>query len=160
MSSVSECKPCQAKSQYEPVALSIYKRGRDCIIAKLTTFLKDIEPILAIAVKNQIGTSEMVSLPVVVIEYAQQRGATWLYWRRDHAMEMRRVDLQTLRRRGYLQRDGEIYFPLSAMEPVPWRQWEFAKRVIKLNTQVNEVKPNFNAPKQLALAFEVAANER
>lgn len=156
--SIFECKPYETKSQSEPVALSIYKRGKDCVIAKLTNFFNS-EPILAIAVKNQIGTSEMISLPVEVTRYAQQHGAQWLYWRRDrYPKEMRRVELQTLREKGYLQRDGEVYFPLSKMETIPWRQWEYAQRVVNL-THEAEAKPDLNVPKQLVLAFEGVTSE-
>jgi len=156
MSLVSEFRKSGTESQVEPVALSIYKRGKDCIIAKLTAFLDDSESILAIAVKNQVGTSEMVSLPVVVIDYAQRHDARWLYWRRDrYPLEMRRILLGKVRKEGYLQRDGEIYLPLASMEPVPWRQWEYAERVIHLDCEA-EGKPDLNVPKQLALAFEGA----
>jgi hypothetical protein len=152
--SVLECKPCCTKSQYEPVALCLFKRGRDCVIAKLTTFIGNDEPILAIAVKNQVGTSEMISLPLVIIDYAQQQGVMWLYWRRDRfPMEMRRVELQTLKGSGYLQRDGEIYFPLEKMEIVPWCQWEYAQRVVRLDYKA-EAEPDMSVPKQLSLAWE------
>lgn len=158
--SIFECIPREPKSQSEPVALSIYKRGKDCIIAKLTTFLNGNEHILAIAVKNQVGTSEMVSLPVVVIDYAQQHGARWLYWRRDrHPMEMRRLELRRMRGGGFLQSDGEVYFPLANMDSGPWRQWEYAAKVIRLANEASEDKSDPNVPKQLALAFEAVANE-
>jgi hypothetical protein len=71
---------------------------------------------------------------------------------------MRRVELATLKRRGYLQRDGEVYFPLATMEPVPWRQWEYAERVIHLDYEAED-KPDLNVPKQLVFALEGAANE-
>ena len=148
---------CLAR-QVEPVALQVFKRGRWCIVAKLTNL--DSELVLGIAIKEQQGTQEMVSLPLQVIDYAQSHGAWWLYWRRDrHPVEMRRVELQTLKRKGFLQRDGEVYFPLAAMEPVPWRQWEYAEKVIRLAPEVKEDKPDLNVPKQLMLAFEGVVNE-
>lgn len=52
-------------------------------------------------------------------------------------MEMRRVELGTLRQKGYLKRDGEIYFPIAAMEVVPWREWRYAKPVVKLEASVH-----------------------
>lgn len=159
MSFVTQCIDTTTRSQLEPIALAIHKRGKECIVAKLTSF-PDGEPILAIAVKSQIGSSEMISLPVQVIAYAQSHGARWLYWRRDrHPVEMRRVELQVLKQKGYLQRDNEVYFPLAAMEQVPWRQWEYAQRVVNLTPEVKEDKPDLDVPKQLSLAFEGAVNE-
>jgi len=156
--SVSECRVYKAQSQVEPVALAVFKRGRWCIVPKVTTL--DSETVLGIAIKEQQGTQEMVSLPIQVIDYAQIYGARWLYWRRDrHPLEMRRVELATLRQKGYLQRDSEVYFPLAAMEPVPWHQWEYAEKVVRLAPEIKEDKPDLNIPKQLALAFEGAANE-
>ncbi len=148
---------CLAR-QVEPIALAVFKRGRWCVVAKLT--ILDGETVLGIAIKEQQGTQEMVSLPLQVIDYAQSHGARWLYWRRDrHPIEMKRVELQTLKQRGFLQRDGEVYFPLAAMELVHWRQWEYAEKVIRLAPEVKEDKPDLNVPKQLVLAFEGAANE-
>jgi hypothetical protein len=149
-----ECKPLDAKSQLEPVALSVLKRGRWCIVGKLTTLNSEI--VLGIAIKEQQGTSEIISLPPAAVEYAEQHGARWLYWRKDrHPLEMRRVELQAFRQKGFLQHDGEVYFPLAKMEPVPWRQWEYAERVIHLGDHA-EGKPGMNVPKQLSLALEGA----
>jgi len=156
--SVLECRAYETESQVEPVALQVFKRGRWCVVGKLTRLGNDT--VLGIAIKEQQGTQEMVSLPLQVIDYAQSHGARWLYWRRDrHPVEMRRVELQTLKRKGFLQRDGEVYLPLATMEPVPWRQWEYAEKVIRLAPEVKEGKPDLNVPKQLVFALEGAANE-
>ena len=156
--SVLECRAYETESQAEATALAVFKRGRWCVIAKLTNLNGEL--VLGIAIKEQQGTQEMVSLPLQVIDYAQSHGARWLYWRRDrHPVEMRRVELQTLKRKGFLQRDGEVYLPLATMEPVPWRQWEYAEKVIRLAPEVKEGKPDLNVPKQLVFALEGAANE-
>jgi hypothetical protein len=146
------------KSQVERVALSIYKKGKNRIVCKVTTFSDSAEPILAIAVKNQVGTSEMFSLPMSAINFAVRCGVRWVYHRYDRApFVMRRVLLQTLKERGFLQRDGEIYFALARMEPVPWRPWRYAERILELDNEA-ETKAEVNAPKQLALAFEGCAS--
>jgi hypothetical protein len=148
---------CLAR-QVEPIALAVFKRGRWCVMAKLTNLGN--ETVLGIAIKEQQGTSEMISLPLAVIDYAGQHAARWLYWRRDRfPSEMRRIPLDKLKRDGYLQRDGEVYFPLAAMEEVPWRQWEYAEKVIRLAPKVKEDKPDLYVPIQLALALEGAVNE-
>ena len=157
MSVAIEFKGSETGSQIEPVALAVFKRSKWCIVAKLTTL--DGEPVLGIAVKQQQGTDTTISVPVQVVDYAERHGARWLYWRKDrYPVEMRRILLSRVRKDGYLQRDGEFYIHLSAMEPVLWRQWEYAKRVVNLTAQV-EVKPDLNVPKQLVFALEGAANE-
>jgi hypothetical protein len=147
--SALECKSCAAKSQ-EPVALAVFKRGRWCIIAKLTFFSGDAEPILAIGIRGQRGTSEMFSLPLSAINFAVRCGVRWVYHRYDRfPFQMRRVLLQTFKQNGYLQKDGEIYFPLAGMEVVPWQQWQYATRVIELPTEEDE-----SVAKQLSMFVE------
>jgi hypothetical protein len=114
-----------------PVALAVSKRGRWCIVAKLTHFVGSREPILAVAWRSQQGTKAAISLPVAVLDYARQRGATRFYLRDDRRMTMLVCDLATFER-GQLRPDGERYIPLSWLQPVHWRPWAYAKQVVEL----------------------------
>ena len=117
-----------------PVALAVQKRGRGCVVGKLTYFIGDREPVLAVAWRSQQGTKAAISMPVAAIEYARERGATRFYLRDDRAMTMLTCDL-TVFNRGKLQPDGERYIPLSWLQPVPWRPWAYAKTVVELAAQ-------------------------
>ena len=114
-----------------PVALAVQKRGRRCIVAKLTHFVGDREPILAVAWRSQQGTKAAISLPLPVLEYARQHGASRFYLRDDKRMTMLTCDLATFDR-GQLRSDGERYIPLSWLQPVAWRAWAFTEKVVEL----------------------------
>ena len=116
---------------FTPTALAVSKRGRLCIVAKLTHFVGDHEPILAVAWRSQQGTKAAISMPVAVLEYARQRGVTRFYLRDDRHMTMLTCDLATFER-GQLRPDNERYVPLSQLEPVPWRQWAYAETIVEL----------------------------
>lgn len=128
----------------QPVALAVFKRSRWCVVAKVTRFDGEREPVLAVAWRAQQGTQEAISLPVAVIEYARQAGVTRFYLRDDRRMAMWTCDLATFER-GRLQTDGERYAPLTWLQPVPWRQWEYAETIVRLE------RPQTEAPAQLSL---------
>lgn len=141
---------------FEPLAIEVVKRGRPCIVAKIT-FLDD-QPILAIAHRNQHGTSSLISIPVCALDYAEKHGVRDLYFRRDTTAEMYRMSLSDVRKRGYLQAsDGvmERFIRVENMQRVPWRKWPFAESVIRLGekpepTSVGQaVGPREPATKQL-----------
>lgn len=118
-------------------ALAVSKRGRWCVVAKLTHFHGDAETILAVAWRRQQGTTTALSVPVVVLEYAKQRGVTRFYLRDDRNMRMWTCDLATFDR-GKLQADGERYVPLAWLQEVTWRDWVYAKRVVNLGPAKHE----------------------
>lgn len=120
-----------------PVALSIQKRSRPCIVAKIT-FL-DGEPVLAVAHRNQHGVDTTVSIPTAVLGYAQDRGCRWFYLRRDNTGEMMRIGLADLQKPGigWLKTScgiAEWFIKLEKMQPVPWRRWAYAERIVQLQT--------------------------
>ena len=135
----------------QPVALAVFKRSRWCIVAKVTFFDGDREPILAVAWRGQQGTREAISLPEAAIEYARQAGVTRFYLRDDRRMAMLTCDLVTFER-GKLQADGERYLPLTWLKPVPWRPWTFAETTVQLQ---GHPRPE-PAGRQLTLFTEVA----
>lgn len=114
------------------LALAVSKRGRWCVVAKVTHFYGDAEPILAVAWRRQQGTTTAISVPVVVLEYAKQRGVSRFYLRDDRTMQMWMCDLATFDR-GKLLADGERYIPLAWLQQVTWRDWVYAKRVVNLD---------------------------
>jgi len=119
----------------QPVALAIQKRGRPCIVAKITYL--DGEPILAVAHRNQHGVDSTISIPTVALRYAQERGCRWLYFRRDSDGEMRRIALADLQKPGigWLKTScgiAEWFVKLDRMEPVPWQPWPYAERIVQL----------------------------
>ena len=127
-----------------PVALTMQKHGRVCVVAKLTYFIGEREPILAVAWRGQRGTKAAISMPAVALEYARRHGVTRFYLRDDRTMRMWTCDL-TAFERGKLQPDGERYIPLSWLQPVSWRAWAYAKTIVRL------AAPEPVAAEQLAL---------
>jgi len=118
-------------NNFVPVALAIQKRNRTCIVAKITCFVGDSEPILAVAWRNQPGTMDAISLPVAVIEYAERVGVANFFLRNDRTMTMRTCSLATFRR-GRLGADNERYVPLAWLRAVLWRDWRFATQVVHI----------------------------
>lgn len=121
----------------QPVCLAIHKSGRGsdtdgwCRVAKLTTFKGADTPILATAWQAQRGTDKAISLPEVVLDYAEAAGATSFYLQDRRRRLMWTTPLATFRR-GALRPDGERYVPLAWLEPTPYREWEYAEPVLRL----------------------------
>ena len=127
-----------AANGFTPVALAVQKRGRWCVVAKVTVFTGSHEPILAVAWRGQRGTTAAVSLPISVIEFAERAGVVEFFLRNDRLLKMLACPLATFHR-GRLAADGERYVPISWLRPVPWRDWVFAKQTICLiNSHDNE----------------------
>jgi len=120
----------------QPVALEIIKNGRSIKPFKLVPL--NGEMVLAQVVRHQHGTEKAISVPVIVLNFAERAGIRWYYHRNDRIMEMRRILLADIRRRGNLRADHEVYIPFDFMEDVPWQGWPWAKRVISLGPTVPE----------------------
>ena len=114
-----------------PIALAIRKRGRLCVVAKLTSFVDSDELILATAWRSQTGTERAVSLPAAVIDYARSAGVRYYYVRDDRSRAMYRIPLARFFD-GRLADDGEYYVPLGWFEPTAWRGWHYAERTLDL----------------------------
>jgi hypothetical protein len=127
-----------AANKFVPVALAVHKGGRWRIVAKVTCFVGDSEPILAVAWRNQPGTRDAISLPVSVITHAQNTGAKRFFLRDDRRMAMFTGPL-SLFEKGRLGADSERYIPIKWLQPAPWRDWAFAKQIVCLtNSQGKE----------------------
>jgi hypothetical protein len=124
------------------------------VVAKLTFFAGSSEPVLAIVWRGQRGTTVAISEPRPVLLDAQSRGAQWSYLRDDNPMLMWRIAIEDFLR-GRLRPDGEHYVLRSDMQPVPWREWEYAKRVLYLEPVGLAPEDREPAPRQLSL-FGVA----
>ena len=120
-----------------PVALQIKKRGRWCTVAKVTRFVDGCAPILAVAWRSQIGTREAISLPSVVLDYAWRLGVRFFYLRNDRQRQMWCCPLKTFWR-GKLHPDGELYVPIVWLAPVPWCDWAYAERVVRLQRDATQ----------------------
>ena len=127
-----------------PTTLQIFKRGRWCVVGKVIELER--EPVLAVAVRNQQGTRNVVSVPCLAIEYAKKCGARWFYWRHDRTMSSVGPD-GVLEQRGWLQGDGERTYT-SDMEkavgrsgPIPtdcrWRR-QIRLRTTNRSTDVQQ----------------------
>lgn len=124
-------------TNYEPpIALGLTKNGRFITPYKIVPL--NNEMVLAQAVRNQFGTEKAVSIPLIVLSFAEKAGIRWFVWRHDRRMEMKRILLTNIRRRGNLRPDREFYFPLSFMQSVPWATWSYADRVVRLGPTVPE----------------------
>jgi hypothetical protein len=120
--------------------LAVLKRGRWCIVGKIVDL--EGEPILATAIRHQHGTATMVSMPVLGVQYAEQTGATWWYYRNDKDHTMRCIRLADLRSRGWW-RDGELYVPLADMRPVAWRAWAYVEEpIVRLRRDARNPLPD------------------
>lgn len=113
-------------------ALQVYKGGRWCTVAKLTHFTGTSDPILAVCWRKQKGTRRAISLPPAVLDYAERHGASSFYLRDDRRSRMYTCALSLFRTAGWWGRDGELYLRLSDLQPVPWREWEYAEQGIQL----------------------------
>ncbi|PWH15392.1 MAG: hypothetical protein DDG58_11145 [Ardenticatenia bacterium] len=131
----------------ELLALQVHKRARWCTIAKVVPL--DGELVLAVVWRNQRGTQRVVSLPQVVLDYARRLGVRRFCLRDDRYRRMGVCSLDTFDR-GRLGADGERYVPLTWLTPCQWREWPFAKTVVRLG----DTQPTAEA-KQLVLPFEV-----
>ena len=138
-----------AANKFIPVALAVHKGGRWRIVAKVTCFVGDSEPILAVAWRNQPGTRDAISLPTSAIEYAERVGAMNFFLRNDKTMEMYACPLATFHR-GRLAADGERYIPLAWLRSAPWQDWKFATQVVHI-TGLPEMGDE--KTEQLALKF-------
>lgn len=134
----------------EPLALQIRKRGRLCVVAKITSL--DGQPILGVVHRAQHGTTDCISLPPSALDYAEAVGCRWLYFRNDRTMTMRRMRLSDVRR-GWLQADGEVYVRIDQMEACPWRRWPYAERTILLDAPppAADLEQPSSGPVQLTL---------
>jgi hypothetical protein len=128
-------------------ALLVHKRGRWVTVAKIVKL--DDEPILAMAVRHQRGTSRAISLPLPVVAHAESRGCRWFYRRDDRAGTMGRIALADMRQRGWIGSDGELYVKLTDLEPTPWKKWAYAKSEMRIGPQPNP------EPQQRRLALGV-----
>ena len=54
--------------------------------------------VLAQVVRNQQGTEKAISVPVIVLDFAEKAGVRWYYHRNDRTMTMRRIPLASIRR--------------------------------------------------------------
>jgi len=118
-----------AANGFTPVALAVQKRGRWCIVAKITHFIGDSAPILAVAWRNQPGTRDAISLPVSVIKYAKNTGVKSFFLRDDRQMAMFAGPLGIFEK-GRLGADAERYIPIAWLQPVRWQNWQFATQVV------------------------------
>ncbi len=119
----------------QPVALEIVKNGRPIKPFKVVPL--DGEMVLAQVVRHQAGTEKAISVPLIVLDYAETVGIRWYYHRNDRTMTMRRIPLAAIRR-GTLRADREVYIPFNFMQEVTWQWWPFAERVISLGPTVPE----------------------
>ena len=114
-----------------PEALAIYKRGRWCVVAKITTLIGETDPVLAVVWRNQVGTSGAISMPQVVLDYVKKLGVKNFVLRDDRKLTMHKCPL-SLFDKGRLHTDGERYIPLNWLESTAWRNWRYAKVVRKI----------------------------
>jgi len=102
----------------------------------VTHFEHDNEAILAVAWREQGGTTHAISLPRCVIEYAKQRSVEDFYLSDERTAERKMFTCKLSQfEKGWLQKDDERYVPLSALTEVPWRRWQYAERVVYLQQE-------------------------
>ena len=116
------------------MALQVAKRGRWVTVGKVV--MLHGEWILAIAIRRQPGTAEVLSVPLSALAYAERWPCRLLYYRRDDTATMRCIALACMRAKGWVANsDGvpELFVKIADLEPVPWRKWAFVKEVVQLD---------------------------
>jgi hypothetical protein len=112
------------------------------------------ERVLAIPYRHRQRLQGWVTLPLVVVRYAQEHGATAVIIRLDHERLAFRLPLEEalrLGRREPLEGQPELWLSLELFEECPWPAWPYATKIIRLGPGPEEL------PRQLSLGEEVRA---
>jgi hypothetical protein len=106
------------------------------------------ERVLGIPYRHRQRLQERVSLPLVVIRYAQEHGARAIVVRFDDERLAFRLPLEEalrLGRRELLEGQPELWLSLELFEECPWPAWPYTTRIIRLGPGPAEL------PRQLSL---------
>jgi hypothetical protein len=110
------------------------------------------EPVLGIPYRHRRRLQEQVSLPLVVVRYAQEHGAAAIVIRLDDEHTAYRLSLEEALRLGqreWLDGQVEVWLDLVLFDECPWPDWPFAVQVVRLGPGPGEL------PRQLSLGEEV-----
>jgi hypothetical protein len=130
------------------VAIQVFRPSmrRWVTVAKLVDM--GDERVLGIPYRHRQRLQERVSLPLVVIRYAREHGATAIVVRFDDERLAFRLPLEAalrLGRRELLEGQPEIWLGLGLFEECPWPAWRYVTRLIRLGPGPEEL------PRQLPL---------
>jgi hypothetical protein len=115
-----------------PCVLRYRKPGRGAVDAFKLVWVHG-EVVLAQPVRHRTGAAECVSIPLPVLTAARRAGATAYVWRHDRLGIARRLPLAEAERRAITVRDGELYFKLADLEPVPPPSWPFTDAIVEVS---------------------------
>src|SRR5262249_525713 len=74
-----------------------------------------------------------ISVPSIVLEFAERAGCEWLYLADFNRALMARMTLSRVRC-GILQGDGEFYVDIADLELVAFRKWRYAEATLDLES--------------------------
>jgi len=137
-----------------PCVLRYRKPGRGAVDAFKLVWVHGVL-VLAQPVRHQVGATECVSIPIPVLDAARRAGAMTYVWRNDRLGIARRLPLAEAERRALTVRDGELYFKLADLEPVPPPTWDFVETIVEVPGQ-DDAGPG--GGRQLSL-FALSAGE-
>lgn len=134
-------------------ALMVYRPslGRWAVVGKLTQV--DGETVLAVPYRNRQRLEGRVSLPLAVLRYAQEHGATAIVVRFDSERTAYRLPLADAFHHGSLGTvDGqaELWLRLGDFTEVAWPDWPWASAEVRLGRGPESF------PQQLSLMAGVA----
>jgi hypothetical protein len=130
------------------VVLQVYRPSlrRWVTVAKLVDVGDEL--VLAIPYRHRQRLQQRVSLPLVVIRYAQEHGARAIIVRFDDERLAFRLPLGEALRLGWrepLEGQPELWLSLELFEECPWPAWPYTTRIIRLGPGPEEL------PRQLSL---------
>jgi hypothetical protein len=118
------------------VAVRMRKRGRYCVMGKLVEASPCGRFVFAVPYRNRQCVKKMVSIPVKVLRYAQEQGATHWVIRLDREGVCKALPLSNIENLGMLQSSHgipELFVRLTAFEDVPWQTWPYVEEEIDLS---------------------------
>lgn len=114
--------------------LTMRKRGRQVLIAKLVVARPLGELVLAMPYRNRQPV-DVVSLPPAVLAHARRCGARFWAVRFDALGTCHALPLAEIERLGWLKASDdkpEWFLPLTAFRAVPWQTWNYVTDEIDL----------------------------
>jgi hypothetical protein len=139
-----------------PCVLRYRKPGRGAVDAFKLVWVHGVL-VLAQPVRHQVGATGCVSIPIPVLDAARRAGAMTYVWRHDRLGIARKLPLAEAERRALTVRDGELYFKLADLEPVPPPAWDFVETIIEVPAS-SEASTDRGEGRQLPL-FDLGAGE-
>jgi hypothetical protein len=126
-----------------PVAVQMRKRGRLVTLAKIVWLIPYgyEQPVLATPYRHRRAVRDVVSLPLAVIQFAQDCGCIWWVVRFDQERRALRIRLDEVLTSGWrrtTEAGTELFVPLDRFENCLYPEWAFIETAVVLDPVVDE----------------------